>query len=603
MRDVMAAAQKPGLDMDALLTARTGREQLDALFAKVTLGVLLASVSATLEAVILHRLGYLGNAAGLPWLCFIYLSAAAHIGLNSAFQKVQPKGERWRAWARAFAAISFAEGLGWGWAPLQLISSGRTDIMLLTLLMTGGIVAGSVPVFGVYLPAFFALMTAALLPYIFFSAFSSDPIISTSCVLAAFFAVAMSALALAANQGFIREISLRIRSEGLARDLHRQKEIAEQASLAKSTFLAAASHDLRQPVHALGLYVGALRGLALPPEATHIVERIESSVGAMDSLFSALLDISRLDAGVVEVRRRRFAINPFLERICADHAPEARLKGIELTAIPCSAIADSDPVLLERILRNLVSNAARYTDSGRILVGCRRRGLSLALQVWDTGRGIPLDKQTRVFQEYYQLGNPERDRAKGLGLGLAIVRRLTDLLDSKLTLRSRPGKGSCFEIEIPLAPPGARESAAETASADTIASTGLLAVIDDEAAIREGMFNLCQSWGYEVLTAASGDEMLARLAPRHDRPTLILCDYRLRDGETGIEVVERLRSEYNDNIPAILITGDTAPDRLAEARARGLLLLHKPVPNGALRAAIGNMIASGVKQAEPAEIK
>jgi CheY-like chemotaxis protein len=249
-------------------------------------------------------------------------------------------------------------------------------------------------------------------------------------------------------------------------------------------------------------------------------------------------------------------------------------------------------VLVERILRNLVSNAVRYTERGRILVGCRRREHAIALQVWDTGVGIPTDEQARVFEEYYQVGNPERDQTKGLGLGLAIVRRLAELLGCELELRSEPGRGSCFEFTLPLAKdaPIAAEPSPENRRGAL--ARGLIVVVDDEQAIRQATASLLTGWGFHVVAAASGDEAVARLSAASAPPDLIICDYRLRGEENGLGAIERLRSEYNESIPAMLITGDTAPDRLAEAQASGLLLLHKPVSNSKLRAAIVNLVGS-----------
>jgi CheY-like chemotaxis protein len=214
------------------------------------------------------------------------------------------------------------------------------------------------------------------------------------------------------------------------------------------------------------------------------------------------------------------------------------------------------------------------------------------VQVIDTGRGIPLGEQKRVFQEYYQLGNPHRDSTKGLGLGLAIVRRLTSLLDCGLTLRSEPGRGSCFEVTIPLAESQSRVAEPGLAIASAGEAKGLVVVIDDEPAIRDATLSLLTKWGYDVVACDGGDEAILRLSACPARPALILCDYRLREGENGLVVIKRIRAEYSEAIPAILITGDTAPDRLTEAKASGLLLMHKPVSNGKLRAAIGNLILS-----------
>ena len=377
----------------------------------------------------------------------------------------------------------------------------------------------------------------------------------------------------------------------LAGDLRHQKEIAEEASFSKSRFLAAASHDLRQPVHALSLFIGALRSVPTNEKGRHLVDQIDASTVAMDRLFAALLDISKLDAGIVEVLRQPFAIDAVLISVCNDYAGEALAKGLKLSYVRCRAIVNSDPALVERIARNLISNAVRYTDAGRIVVGCRRRGSSVVMQVWDTGRGIPPDQQEQVFQEYYQVDNPERDREKGLGLGLAIVRRVADLLECDLHLRSERGRGSCFEISLPraseaatpLSGPG-RDEVSETSS------TGLVIVVDDEQAIRAGMSALLTDWGYEVLAAGSADEAIQLLACHTGTPDLLICDLRLRNGENGIEAIEKLRTEYNETIPAMLITGDTAARRLHEAQTSELLVLHKPVPNGKLRTAMTRLI-------------
>jgi CheY-like chemotaxis protein len=216
------------------------------------------------------------------------------------------------------------------------------------------------------------------------------------------------------------------------------------------------------------------------------------------------------------------------------------------------------------------------------------------VQVFDTGRGIEAHEQPLVFQEFYQVGNPERDRTRGVGLGLAIVKRLTTLLDHPLELRSVPGKGTCFSIEVPLATaPASAPAIASTSSLPALQGSGLILVVDDEVAIQIAMKSLLQSWGYSVIAAGSFAEMMEQVASITVIPRLIICDYRLRDNETGSTVIERLRNEYNDEIPGMLITGDTAPDRLKEAQASGYLLLHKPVPNDRLREAIEELIRSG----------
>jgi two-component system, sensor histidine kinase len=322
----------------------------------------------------------------------------------------------------------------------------------------------------------------------------------------------------------------------------------------------------------------------------------------MGDLFSAILDISRLDAGVVEVRRQAFALQPLLDRICQDFAEEAADKAIVLHQQATGAVVFSDPHLVERILRNLVSNAIRHSDQGRVVVGCRKRRKAVRLEVWDTGTGITPENQQRIFQEYVQLHNPERDRTRGLGLGLAIVRRLSELLDCELSLRSHVGRGSCFSIGLPLAGVSAVSPLAATEDSHVIAEGALVLVIDDEAAVREAMDALLTGWGYAVLTVASGDDALTEVVQHKACPRIIICDYRLRGEENGITVIRRLQAECKAPVPAVLITGDTAEDRLIEARTSGLVLLHKPVHNSKLRAVIVNSMRSSNQADVAAEL-
>jgi two-component system, sensor histidine kinase len=295
------------------------------------------------------------------------------------------------------------------------------------------------------------------------------------------------------NRSFILSTRLTLENQDLVRELRVQKEAAELANVAKSKFIATASHYLRQPVHALGLLAGALQGHAMNDDMRRLVGQIGGSVAAMDGLFDSLLDISRLDAGVVETQIEGFPIQPVLERVCRDYLAEAETKGLRLVWNRCSAIVRTDPFLLERILRNLVSNAVRYTDRGSIVVGCRR-GNRLRLEVWDTGRGIPLEQQGQVFREFFQLETPGRDRAKGLGLGLAIVDRLAKLLDCAVTLRSQPGKGSVFMISVALAQSQCLGVPSPQGAPMFVMPRGLILVIDDDPVIQSAMQSLL-SWG------------------------------------------------------------------------------------------------------------
>jgi two-component system, sensor histidine kinase len=574
---------------------RVRAQQVDTLFKNVAPGVLGAGCGAILLEFVLFRLDAIDDLRGTSWFAFIMLCVLAHLCLLYLYRKTPLNEDHWRPWAAVFTTVALFEGCGWGWASVFLNQGQRVDVQMLIICVTLIVATGAIPAFGSYLPAFLALFAPASLPYAVASLHATDPVIAQTAILMPIFIVSMAALGLKTARNFKELVELRLKAAELAEHLQAQIAIADQANLAKSNFLAAASHDLRQPVHAIGMFVGALRATNMPDDALRLTEKIESSVAALDVLFSALLDISRLDAGVVEACKKNIILQPLLDRVCDDLDSEAQAKSLAIRRAPCSAHVSTDPILMERILRNLLSNAVRYTKQGRILVGCRRRDGAVRVEIWDTGVGISRANQERIFQEYFQVDNPERDREKGLGLGLAIVRRLARVLDCPLSFRSELGRGSCFAVTIPLAR-GAVAIQSFPRMAETLAKGGeLIAVIDDEPSIRDAMSSLLEGWGYRAIVAGSGDEIVHKFADSALRPDLIISDYRLPENETGINVVARVQSEFNESIPAILITGDTAQDRLAEAKASGLMLLHKPVPNSRLRAAIVNLIAASSK--------
>jgi two-component system, sensor histidine kinase len=388
----------------------------------------------------------------------------------------------------------------------------------------------------------------------------------------------------------------------LAADLQAQKDVAVALGQSRSRFLAAASHDLRQPVHALSLFVSALQQQPPAEEARRLLGHVRNTVDGMGAMFNALLDVSRLDAEMVRPAFSAVALAPLLARIAADEGAIAAAKGLVLRCVvqgPADLTVHTDAQLLERVLRNLVSNAVRYTSTGGVRLQADVRGGSLRLRVADSGIGIPRAQRSEVFQEFVQLHNPERDRDQGLGLGLAIVQRLCALLAVPLQLRSRPGRGTVFTLRLPLAstpPPLAAEdtgpAAAQPAGLPTLAPGDVVLVVDDAAEIRIAMGALLRGWGCQVLAAASLDTLLPQLMALTVPPRLILCDLRLQGHDDGLVVIEQLRSGFNDDVPAILVTGDTGPDRLRDAAASGLGLLHKPVSEAALRLAIGRALAA-----------
>jgi len=355
--------------------------------------------------------------------------------------------------------------------------------------------------------------------------------------------------------------------------------------MAKSRFLAAASHDLRQPLHALGLLVAQLRDSGAAHERRRLTERIGAAVAEMNELFNALLDVSRLDAGSLSADLEAFPIADLLAKIERTFAHTVHDKGLSLHVVSNSGWVRSDAILLERILLNLVSNAVRYTSRGGVLIGCRRRGDRLRIEIWDTGPGIPENQQQYIFDEFYQVPDPDRDRRGGLGLGLAIVDRFRRLLDHPIAVRSRIGKGSCFSIEVPLcaAAPKGVEPAPHPEVAAPTAEHGLVLAVDDDPLVLGAMRGLLASWGYGVIACGSHDDVVAEVAAAARRPDLIIADFHLSGGRTGIETIEHVRARFGADIPAFLVSGDTSPERLQQSRAGGYMLLHKPVSPMTLR--------------------
>ncbi|WAC73718.1 ATP-binding protein [Roseateles sp. SL47] len=408
--------------------------------------------------------------------------------------------------------------------------------------------------------------------------------------LIVFYAVILISLAKDTYRVFAESVLIRQQQIKNNQQLRQALSQAESAMAAKTRFLASASHDLRQPMHTLSLFGAALAKRPLDDEGTVIVTQMNLALQSLSSQMDALLDISKLDAQVVPVNNQVFALQPWLSRLQREFQPAAQRKHLMLRLdCPPDACVESDPVLLERVVRNLIDNAIKYTQRGEVSVEVSRgqdEGL-WRLSVRDTGMGIPDHEQSRIFEEFYQVGNPERDRAKGLGLGLSIVTRLVDLLDLHLALRSVPGQGSSFMLNVTAADPAEIQPGQEARKGGSLPPIRVL-VIDDEEPVRVAMHALLMAHGCQVLVAGSTREGL--LKSMGHPPDLLLTDFRLRGGEDGISAVRSLRSAF-PGLPALLVSGDTAPERLREAHEAGLTLLHKPVSEEQLISAMQAALA------------
>ncbi len=380
----------------------------------------------------------------------------------------------------------------------------------------------------------------------------------------------------------------------LNEELARAKAVAEQANLDKTRFIAAASHDILQPLNAARLFASALVEKVANGQVTGLdpalVRNIDASLESVEEILSALLDISRLDAGALKPEIASFPIAEILEPLAREFAPAAQRKGLTLKVIPCTAWVRTDRRLLRRLLQNLLSNAIKYTHKGTVLMGCRRSGENMRIEVHDTGPGIPEEKQQLIFREFERL-EENADNAPGLGLGLSIVERIARMLELELSLRSRPGHGSVFMVEVPRASAatcrpadhGPRES--ETAEKPSQA----VLVIDNETAILEGMRTLLSGWGCRVFTAKSGAEAARLFREAGDEIGLVIADYHLDDEEEGLNVIETLRALAGRHIPAILITADRSREVQERARRHDVTYLRKPIRPAALRAVMNRI--------------
>ena len=529
----------------------------------------------------------------LGWLGAVVLLGFYRMGAWHAYRKREFSLAVARDWVRHAFAGALLSGCAWGAGAFFLLPPGEIGYQLIFLWAVSMMAVGAMFSFSAHYPTYMAYFVPSTFPAVVGIALHGSVAHTGFAIGMVIYIAIVFRFVRTYNAMFMESQKLRFENLDLVEQLTGQIQVARSANLAKSRFLAAASHDLRQPMHALNLYLGGMAGLDLSPPARSALGNASQCAVTMDGMFRALLDISRLDAGSVQPEARAFPIAPLLDRIRLEHEPDARAKGLRLRVSPSSAWVRSDPGFVDRILRNLTVNAVRHTTRGRILIGCRRKGGTLRIEVHDTGPGIAPEQQRLVFEEFYQVGNPERDRTKGMGLGLAIVERLAKLMQAEVRLDSTPGRGSTFSIDLPLAPhidlqPGSAEL--RSAGPRRSFAGSLVAVIDDEEMILNATRTLLEQWQCQVVTAVSGASAMEQLVTSTRAPDAIICDYRLRGSENGLAVIDALRSEFNTDSPALLITGDTGPERLREIQASGLSALHKPVQDEALRDALARLL-------------
>jgi len=533
---------------------------------------------------------------GNAWPLATWLGAILSITVLRAlfvhrFLTMQPpavEAGRWAWWYTAGAAMA---GITWGMLPWLFFASATAFHQYLTVLVLAAMISATSTVYAAFLPAHVlaAITEIGPLSLWYFERGTRDDLIMGALLIV----FIVTHLEITRRQGGVlaEAVHQRFRNLELLRVVDSKRREAEQANRAKTRFLAAASHDLRQPMHALALFSDSLKETLEFEEQLTLHERMEESIHATHELLDSLLDISRLDAGIIRKQIRVVDLPQLLEGLADRFRPQAQALGLALETEFSPCRVRSDPVLLEDILHNLLSNALKYTLSGKVRLCCRREEKHALVEVADTGSGIPEPSRELIFEEFYQGGNPERDRSKGLGLGLPIVRRLCRLLGHELQLESREGIGSVFTLRLEAT--DAQAEAIEVWGLDGTDNMGLrILVIDDEPAILKGMQHLLQGWGCEVLVAESAEAAVGLLTGGRFHPQLIIADYRLREGRNGTEAIRMVQGVPGcEDAQGMIITGDTAPERLREAESAGNTLLHKPVSPMRLRVVLRHLMA------------
>ena len=526
-----------------------------------------------------EREGDLRDALG--WAAAIHAVQLATLSLLWAYRRDEhARGSTAAEWQRRFRIGVAVGAVVWGSAAFVFLpDADLAHAAFLVLVFVGVAVAGAVAIATDRASIYLWVLPLTVPAPVVLALHGGRAQLALAAVAAAFAAILLR-LMLAQNR--LLSTTLRAQSENaaLVERLHRQMELTAQASREKSQFLASASHDLRQPLHALSFFGATLERRMAGSIDQPLIYNMMRSIEALDKSFGAILDISKLDAGAVEPHVQSFPIRDLFRRLQMGFAGQAEEAGLQLRFRPGGKVVTSDPQLLERILGNLVQNGLRYCrPGGGVLVAARRRRGGVSVEVWDGGIGIAEDELPKIFDEFYQVANPQRDRSKGLGMGLAIVKRLSALLGHELTVRSRPGAGSVFRVWIARVPAAQMEEfavAAETVPG-ALDDSRTVILLDDEEAIRTSVGELLAEWGYEVIAVSATEDAVAAARRRLGGIDAIVSDLRLRAGEDGLRAIEQVRQACGFDVPAVLVTGDTAPEQVFRVHESGHIVLYKPV--------------------------
>jgi len=569
-------------------------EQTKILYRKTTATLLLTSLS--IYSLVMATLWSHHNVIMLlVWYFFGVTTLLLRHRTKKQFSTVKLTTENYYLWLNKLLFFSFLLGLSWGLILLLTVSPDHfLNLVVLTTIYCA-LTATNGYYLGVYFPAYLAFALPTILLFITKLVFIGGSNYTIFAGLITLHFVFITSLARKTHAAANHVSELTYQNNQLYDSVVAQKEVAENAVLAKDQFLAAASHDLRQPLHAQGLFITALEYSNLPSKAQKLLEKVKLSSDALNALLNGLLDISRLDSNTLENEPQELELKPILHQIHQQYFDCAAEKETELL-MDCQndIYVYCDENLLIRLIRNLVDNAVKFTKNGKITIRATIEEKQALLSIIDTGKGIPEDQQENIFNEFTQLNNPERDRQKGLGLGLAIVKRISDLMSIGLNMQSRVAKGTTFTLAIALSEnqqPELNAKQNNNKTEDDFLKSQVVVVIDDEADIRTGMKLIIERWHANVVVACDAEKAIAKLDHQGLQPHFIVSDFRLRKGKNGIDAINELRKEFNTPIKAILVTGDTSPERIAMAEKLKIPLLFKPLDSEILRTAIDQMLS------------
>jgi two-component system, sensor histidine kinase len=521
----------------------------------------------------------------LAWLTLFYTLHTVDLWFWWRYRKQLDTVEQCNWWNVKFRQFTVLTASMWALISICFFPPELASQALLICLVLG-LVAGAVTFDSVYPPSLYIYVIGVSTPLLIRLLLVADDTHFILSAMLLFFIIGSVSAGRELGRTFWKSLWQRYENDQLIVQLTEQRAIADAANRDKSRFLAAASHDLRQPLQALVLFSDAINVASTEEDTRHLSAQISKSVGVLVGMFDELLDISKFDAGVIRANKEHFRLQDIFDHLLTDFTPLAETKSLQFSIQESTLTGYSDAHLFERILRNLIANAIKYTETGKVDVTCQLVDTGLQVSVADTGIGIREENIPHIFEEYYQVDNQHRDRLRGLGLGLAIVSRLATLLSCKVNIDSTYGRGSVFSVIIPAGEATLIRQAAPPLMSKHDLGGKTIALIDDHLDIRQRIVGLLKQWGCHSYDGESAELVFEQISRDGKRPDMLISDYRLPNEVSALNVIALLRERWGEGTPALILTGDTAPHTLQEIKKSGALVIHKPITPARLRSVI-----------------